>query len=254
MKQVGTLMKNQYYEGMRSLKLWILLFIFIFLGILSPATAKLTPVLLENFMPEGVQIELPAITQLDSWQQFFKNVGQVGIIVFLVLFLQNFWNDIQNGSLVLFITKGVNRKKIILAKWLYTLLVWPICYSVAALVTAIYTYSLFDFYAFSHLGITIFYLWFFGLCLFIVAFFFAILTNSFIGGLFGVGGFFLIGLIMGFFKEIQYYAPTILISETPSLLMGEISLEKTFPAFFLTGIVMLICGVGTMHLFNRRQF
>ena len=64
--------KKEMVEHIRTYKLLIMLVVFFIFGIMNPLTAKLTPELLEKFMPEGVLISLPEPSSIDSWAQFYK--------------------------------------------------------------------------------------------------------------------------------------------------------------------------------------
>ena len=70
--------KKEFLEQFRTNKLLILTLVFIFIGILNPLTALLTPWLLEMFSESmegsGVIIGEIEVTALDSWMQFYKNI------------------------------------------------------------------------------------------------------------------------------------------------------------------------------------
>ena len=74
--------KKEIYELAKTYKLLLLVIVFLILGFMNPITAKFTPDLLESFMEEGVSINLPEPTIMDSWMQFFKNVNQMGLKLF----------------------------------------------------------------------------------------------------------------------------------------------------------------------------
>lgn len=254
MKQLQVLLNNQLKEGIRSFKLWVILLIFIFLGILSPALAKLTPVIMENILPENAGFKLPEITALDSWQQFFKNVGQMGLIVFLILFLQLFWEDIQNGSLVLFLTKGLKRSMVIFSKWFYTGITWSLVYGLAFVITSIYTSTLFKEADIQHLFLSVFCLWLFGVFLYTSAFFAAMWTESFIGGLVGAGFFWLVGTILTFFPKTEYYSPVTLLSKTNELLTNPDIAANIGRSIGISVILVLVMFSLTVVKFQKKEF
>ena len=51
-------LKKEWFESVKTYKLMLVLVIFSILGILNPFTAKITPVVFENFMPEGTFVNL----------------------------------------------------------------------------------------------------------------------------------------------------------------------------------------------------
>ena len=71
MKSLFAFIKKECMEQFRSGRLWITLALFVLLGIMNPAVAKLTPWLLESFgdslEQSGILITEVNITALDSW-------------------------------------------------------------------------------------------------------------------------------------------------------------------------------------------
>ena len=110
---------------------------------MNPLTAKLTPDLLAKFLPEGMIIELPVPSSLDSWAQFFKNVTQMGLIVVLLVFSGILANEITQGTLINLLTKGLSREAVITAKYAAMLALWSMGVLVSSLVTWGYTVYLF---------------------------------------------------------------------------------------------------------------
>jgi ABC-2 type transport system permease protein len=104
--------KKELRESVRTHRLLIILTIFFMFGVMNPLTAKLTPDLLAKFLPEGMIIELPVPSSLDSWAQFFKNVTQMGLIVVLLVFSGILANEITQGTLINLLTKGFPVKRL----------------------------------------------------------------------------------------------------------------------------------------------
>lgn len=77
MKSLLAFMKKEWMEQVRSGRLLILVIIFILLGIMNPAVAKLTPWLLEmmadSLEASGMTVTAVTVSAMDSWVQFFKN-------------------------------------------------------------------------------------------------------------------------------------------------------------------------------------
>ena len=88
MKTLMAFMKKEWMEQIRSSRLFILGLIFLAVGIMNPAFAKLTPWLMEmvaETMEESglvvVEVKVDAMT---SWTQFYKNISTVLIAFFLL--------------------------------------------------------------------------------------------------------------------------------------------------------------------------
>jgi ABC-2 type transport system permease protein len=66
MKSFIAFSKKELIESVRTYKLMIVLSVFLLFGMLNPITAKITPELLKEFMPEGIIITLPSPSSIDS--------------------------------------------------------------------------------------------------------------------------------------------------------------------------------------------
>lgn len=88
MKSLLAFMKKEWMEQVRSGRLLILVIIFILLGVMNPAVAKLTPWLLEmmadSLEASGMTVTAVTVSAMDSWVQFFKN-APMGLIAFILL-------------------------------------------------------------------------------------------------------------------------------------------------------------------------
>ena len=89
MIQWTAFLKKEWIEFTRSGRVWIVLAVCIFFGIMNPAIAKLTPWMLEyfsdSFSEMGIvagQVQIDAMT---SWAQFDKNYSLLLILILLIL-------------------------------------------------------------------------------------------------------------------------------------------------------------------------
>ena len=129
MKTLLAFMKKEWLEQLRSGRLAILGILFVLFGIMNPAIAKLTPWLLEVMADalEGSGLSVTAVTvsAMDSWMQFFKNIP-MALIVFILLESSIFTKEYQSGTLVLALTKGLDRYKVVISKTLTLLVLWSV--------------------------------------------------------------------------------------------------------------------------------
>ena len=86
MKGYIAFLKKEWLEQLRTYRLFILIIVFFIFGMMNPLTAKLTPLLLENFAVEGMKITMPDPTAMDSYMQFFKNNTSMGLIALILVF------------------------------------------------------------------------------------------------------------------------------------------------------------------------
>ena len=131
MKSLLAFMKKEWMEQVRSGRLLILVIIFILLGIMNPAVAKLTPWLLEmmadSLKASGMTVTAVTVSAMDSWVQFFKN-APMGLIAFILLESSIFTKEYHSGTLVLALTKGLDRHKVVISKAIILTLLWTVCY------------------------------------------------------------------------------------------------------------------------------
>lgn len=50
-------------------------------GMLSPFLAKIMPDIFSSMVTDGIQITVSTPTSVDSWMQFYGNIGSLGLLV-----------------------------------------------------------------------------------------------------------------------------------------------------------------------------
>ena len=77
MKSLLAFIKKETMEQFRSGRLMILGILFVLLGVMNPAVAKITPWLLEiladSLAESGMTVTPVTVSAMDSWVQFFKS-------------------------------------------------------------------------------------------------------------------------------------------------------------------------------------
>ena len=131
MRSMLAFTKKEFIGQLRGGKIIIICAVFILLGIMNPGVAKLTPWLLEvmseSMAESGMNITITTPSALDSWTQFYKNIP-IGIIVFVVLEGGIFTKEYRSGTLILSLTKGLERFKVVISKSILLFSVWTIGY------------------------------------------------------------------------------------------------------------------------------
>lgn len=157
--------KKELLESICTYKLLILGCIFLMFGFMNPVIAKITPELVKSFMPGGISIDLPSPSAADSWMQFFKNVPQMGLAVLAILFSGMMAGEIQKGTLVLMVTKGLSRTAVLCSKFTVAVLLWTASYAVCTGVTYGYTVYFWKMEGIDHLVAALLGVWLFGVLL-----------------------------------------------------------------------------------------
>ena len=131
MRSLFAFMKKEFTEQLRSGRLIILGLLFVLFGIMNPAIAKLTPWLLEtmadSLAESGMIITDVKVSAMDSWVQFYKNIP-MGLIAFVLLESNILTKEYTAGTLVLSLTKGLERYKVVISKTLVLAVLWSLGY------------------------------------------------------------------------------------------------------------------------------
>ena len=98
MKTLMAFMKKEWMEQIRSSRLFILGLIFLAVGIMNPAIAKLTPWLMEmvaeSMEEAGLAVVEVKVDAMTSWTQFYKNIP-MALIAFVLLQSNIFTKEYQ---------------------------------------------------------------------------------------------------------------------------------------------------------------
>ncbi|MGN0480272.1 MAG: ABC transporter permease subunit, partial [Lachnospiraceae bacterium] len=182
------MLKKEFTESIRTKKLLIIMCIFALFGIMNPAIAKLTPVLMETLQNSGMGIVITDMTvdATMSWQQFFKNMP-MALIVVVIMYGGIFTSEYQRHTLTLVVTKGLARWKIVVAKSVLLATVWTAGYWMNFGITYFYTRFYWDNSIMNNLLFSAVCYWIFGLFIVAVLVLFSTFANSSGLVLLGVG-------------------------------------------------------------------
>lgn len=244
---------KEWLEALRTYKIFLFGIIFTLLGIMNPITAKVTPQLLETFMPEGTQIQLPDPTALDSWAQFYKNVGQMGLIVLIILISTMISHEITKGTLINVLTKGLKRSTVIYSKLTMATLLWTMSFILSFALTDIYTRLLWEVNNVHHAIFAGMCLWLFGLFLISLTFLGGVLFNNSYGSLLVTLIGFVFLMLLGIIEPIAKFLPVRLATQNLSIVQGAVSPDSLTPAVWVTLIGILILNGMTIILFNKKS-
>ncbi|MDV6377249.1 ABC transporter permease subunit [Sporosarcina sp. GW1-11] len=244
--------KKEWFESIKTYKLLLVVVIFSILGILNPFTAKITPALLEQLMPAGTILDLPAPTALDSWLQFYKNVPQMGLVVFILLFSTMMSKELEKGTLVILLTKGLRRSTVITTKYMMALCYWTLAIGLSFIITYAYTAYYWDQSELQHLFFAASCLYVFGLLLLAVT----LWGNTYFATSYGgivVTFIAMIGLfITAIFPQSKSWNPLELATAPPQLLTGDLLPTDVFVSYLLTLGLAFVFVVLTAAHFKRK--
>lgn len=246
MNQIAALFKKEIIESIRNFKLIALLIVFMIFGIISPLTAILMPDIMELVMEDaGIEFELPTVTAIDSYTQFFSNVNQMGLVVMVIVLGSLLTNEFTRNTLVNLVTKGLKRHNIIIVKSVYAASVWTIAYFLSALTTYLYTIYYWQ-EPVSHLILAFTLTWLFGIFLIsLIMLASAIFKSSFIGVLITVLATVILMMVLSIHPVIAEYLPQYLISSNIALLTEELT-----PGDMTASIIVAVITTTVMFLLS----
>lgn len=248
-------LKKELLEQIRSGKLLFLGILFVLFGVMNPAVAKLTPWLLEvmadSMAESGMTITLSQVTAMDSWVQFFKNIP-MALIAFVLMEGSIFTKEYSSGTLLLSLTKGLARYKVVVTKTLVLTVLWTIGYWLCFLITYSYNAYFWDNSVAQNLLFSVVCWWLFGLWVISMLILFSSLAKENTGVLLGTGGVVLICSLFSFIPKVQKFLPT-LLSDGNSLIYGAAEVSKYIPALVIAGVMTLVCFAVSIPIFNKKQ-
>ncbi len=255
MKSLLAFMKKEYLEAARTGKLMILLLLFVLFGIMNPAIAKLTPWMMEMFsdaMAEsGLLVTNIQVDAMTSWTQFFKNIP-MALIAYVLIFSDIFTKEYKSGTLLLVLTKGLSRYKVVLAKTLLLLSLWTAGYGICFAITYGYNAYFWDNGIADNLFFSVTMWWLFGVWVICLVVLFSTLLQNNTGVTLCTGGTVLLTYLLGIIPKAKAYSPAMLM-DTNSLLTGAEEIDAYLKAIVIAASLCIVCVAVSIPVINKKQ-
>ena len=253
MKVYLAFMKKEFMENFRNKKIIILAVVFLLIGMMSPVTAKLTPLIIKSVSMNGIEIKVPDPVEMDAWVQFFKNVGQMGMFVLALLLSNQMSNELQKGTLINLFSKGLSRYKVVIAKFSIGLIMWLVSYGLAFLVSWAYAVYFFgNTIDLSKILSAVAMPFIFGLLLISLELLGGIITGSVVGSLSFAGVFTVIQLILSIKSSISKYLPIYLVNNPLDILNGT-KVSEFYPSIAITLVLTIVALWSSVVIMNKKQ-
>lgn len=182
------LIKKEIMEYLKTPKGLILLILFLFFAITSPATAKFMNQIIAAVATD-ITISFPDPTLQDSWVQVYKNLNSICLIVYIIVMSATISQEKAKGSILLVLTKKVSRFQFLFSKFLVGSLVFTLLLIISTIASAWYTSLLFGAYMYEGFWVSLLLFWFMGIFYTALAIFVSVIgktpTNSALLGFFG---------------------------------------------------------------------
>ena len=231
MRSLFAFIKKELTEQLRSGRLIILGLLFVLFGIMNPAIAKLTPWLLEtmadSLAESGMIVTDVKVSAMDSWVQFYKNIP-MGLIAFVLLESSIFTKEYTSGTLVLSLTKGLERYKVVISKTVVITVLWSFGYWLCFGITYGYNAYFWDNSVAQNLIFSASCWWLFSVMVVALMVLFSVVAKSNTGVLWGTGGVVLVSYLISLLPKCSKYLPTFL-TDGNSLIYGLAETKTYMP-------------------------
>lgn len=253
--KVISYLKKEWMAFHRSGKTIVLAAAFGLFGIMNPATALLTPKLMElmadSLASSGMVVTTVSVNALSSWQQFFKNMPMALLI--LVLMLSSIYaTEYRKGTLVIIITKGASRCKIAIAKYILLTAAW----SVGFLLTFCLTYGYNTFYwdnsVAAHIGPAVFCYWLFGIFVMTLLQLFSTLFDSSSAILICIAAVIMVMYFASLFPKVAEWLPINLCGGY-SLMTSAVSPADFTKSVVITLILIAVGFLTSLFCFRSKR-
>lgn len=248
-----SLLKKEAIEGARTKKTTSTLILFLFIGLISPLTAKLTPLILQSIATGNIDINVAPPSEIDSWTQFFKNISQIGMFGLAIILSTQMANEFQKGTLINLLSKGLPRYQVVLSKIFYNFILWFLAYFCSFILTYFYTKYFFGIsFPIRNILMAALLPFIFGLFLISLEILAWVISGNVIGTLILTTVGIVIQLILSIRDEIVKYMPIALIGKPVNLIKG-IGYDDYYVPIITGSILLILCIVISIAIINKKQ-
>ncbi len=248
-----SLIKKESMENIRTHKFLAIIVLFVFIGLISPLTAKLTPLLLKSLVPNNIEVNIANPEEIDSWVQFFKNISQIGMFGLVMIFSNQIAKELQKGTLINLLSKGLQRFHVIISKFAISLIMWAISYGISFCITYFYTGYFFEnTLSWNRILMASILPFIFGVYLISVEILGGVIIQNVVGTLLFVAVNVVMQFLLSVKTEIVKYMPIALIGKPVNLIKG-IGVDDFFVPIFTTMGLIFISIVLSVIILNKKQ-
>ena len=176
----------------------------------------------------------------------------IGLIAFVLIESSIFTREYQTGTLLLSLTKGLERHKVVAAKAVVLVFLWTFCYWLCAGITCGYTAFFWDNAMVQHLLFSVTCWWVFGLFAVALMVLFSTMAGSNTGVLAGTGSVVLGCYLLSFFSGLKKFMPTTLMDGT-SMIYGMSQPGACTVPLIIAAVMIPVCLAAGVPIFNRKQ-
>ena len=255
MKSFLAFVKKDLIGNLRKGKIYIIVGIFLLFGIMNPVIAKLTPAIMDLFAESleetGMSLVRVEVDALTSWVQYFKNISTI-LIAFVCICSDAFTGEYSKGTLIIILTKGLARYKIVLSKTIVMILLWSGGYWLYYAATYFGTAIFWDNDTVPNIGFAAFCWWLAGVLIISFITLSSVIMKNYIGTLLVTGGMFFAMYLISLLPKIGLYIPTSLMN-SPNLILGTESTDDYIKTIIIASVTAIACVGISIPIFNKKQ-
>jgi ABC-2 type transport system permease protein len=257
MKTFCTFLTKELLEQLRTGKIIIFASIFLFIAVLGPVSTYFMPDLMNALNIDGIMDSvihlLPPPSAIESWIQFFSNVGQIGSVLLIIVFSGSLANELGKGTLIIVLTKGLKRKTVLLAKILAAVMLWSVSYLVCLGLSYLLTNIFWPAEGLHHVFLSFFALWVFGVLLIATLIFGGVLFKKMMGSLLMSFGLLVSLTVVNIIPPTYRFNPLNLGGGTMLLLAGHYGPDQYMPAMVISGVLIAALITASLFIFDKKE-
>ena len=154
--------------------------------------------------------------------------------------------------MLLILTKGLSRYKVVLAKTVLLLSLWTVGYGICFAITYGYNAYFWDNSIMNNLVFSVTIWWLFGVWVICLIVLFSSLFQNNTGVTLCVGGTVLLAYLLSVIPKVKTYSPIALMN-TNSLLLGEAEIDAYIKAIAVAVSLCIVCVAVSIPIINKRQ-
>lgn len=248
-----TFLKKELKEIFRTYKLYVVPAVFLLFGFISPLITKMMPDIINN-IGDGIVIQLPEMTWIDSFQQLFKNLNQMGLLALVVVTMGTIADEKAHNVTLLILTKPISRTAYVMAKFAANAILVLVSLALAFLAAWYYTTILFTGAQFTEaLAATALY-GVYALVILALTIFCSAISKSLVaaGGL-SIVGMLVMSLLPSLHKSLATWSPAALLSLQNHILLGTADTSQVWATTALSlGVAAAFLAAGAL-IFSRQE-
>ena len=191
------------------------------------------------------------VDAMTSWTQFYKNIP-LALIIFVLVCSSTFTAEYQKGTLILVVTKGLSREKIMLAKTVMMAALWTAGYVTSYSITWLYNSWFWDNSIARHTFFGAVCYWVFGVWVIALMLLFSAVASASAQVLAGTGGVVVAVYVLGLFPKFKMMLPSKLM-DGMILLQGTELPSDYYASMGLACLTGILCVGLAVACFKRKM-